>query len=425
MAKTRVTGNNINMLKVCLIYPSYDNIVQQKIDPPLGLLSIATVIKDKVDVTVLDLIGVESYTIPYADIYGFSICTPAVPKIDSLVIECKKTNPNCKIVVGGVHIAAIKNERYKGVDSYVLSSGETSFLKIIDDYPNIKETYDDYFKFDESSYIDRSFINMEDYKRTVDGLPAMAIQTSRGCPFACSFCSEHLLNNKVQYLKDDIVKKDILDYGYKAFFIYDDIFTLNKKRMSSILNTFKSINAIFDFHARVGSTTKDDLIQIKLSGGNLCRIGIESFSESILKLMNKKVTRQQNIDFIKMVKRVGLKTRIFIIFGFPGETEQTVNETISGIEEADPDQIMMATFIPYPGTDVYNNRNKYGITYINNDYSKFNLSEDNGVGHIIYDSIHTNKNEMYKLQHKLFDYIYSRKMRGELPSYQKRLLKNG
>jgi radical SAM superfamily enzyme YgiQ (UPF0313 family) len=274
--------------------------------------------------------------------------------------------------------------------------------------------------------IDRSFVNLDEYKRTVNGRRSLSIQTSRGCPFACSFCSEHLLNHSVEYAPEALVQNEIRTYskmGYGGYFIYDDIFTMNKRRLTPILSAFQETKSIFDFHARVGSTAREDLERIKESGGNLCRIGSESFSADILRGMNKRVTVQENIDFVTMAKDAGLTCRSFIIFGFPGENERTVDETIEGIERADPDQIMMATFVPYPGTDVFSHPGKYRISHIDKDYSKFNLSNEDGLGEIVFESEVTSKETLYRLQKKLYNYIYSRDMKGSLPFYQQKLLK--
>ncbi len=417
----------MNKPKICLIYPQHPGSIQEKIDPPMGVLSIATVIRlNGYDVTVVDLIGETEYRIPEADIYGISVCTPSVEETKKVARVCKSINAKAKIVVGGIHIAALPNEKMADVDAYVLGPGEQSFLNIIRDYPYLRESYTDRSIYKTLPIIDRSFVNLDDYKRTVDGQRSLSMQTSRGCPFACSFCSEHLLNHCVEYAPETLVQEEIRSYsklGYGGFFIYDDIFTMNKRRLAPILAAFKETNSIFDFHARVGSTTREDLELIQQCGGNLCRIGTESFSSEILLGMNKRVTVQENIDFVKMVKDVGLTCRCFIIFGFPGENERTVDETLEGIERANPDQIMMATFIPYPGTDVFKNPGKYKIFNIDKDYSKYNLSNDDGLGEIIFESEVTPKETLYRLQKKLYDYIYTREMKGSLPFYQQKLLK--
>jgi radical SAM superfamily enzyme YgiQ (UPF0313 family) len=83
-------------------------------------------------------------------------------------------------------------------------------------------------------------------------------------------------------------------------------------------------------------------------------IGIESGSDKVLKSMRKGTTRQQNIDAIKGLQDVGIEVLAWIVVGYPGETHETLYETISLLEEAQPDLVRAYPLIPYPGTRVYN-----------------------------------------------------------------------
>jgi len=64
--------------------------------------------------------------------------------------------------------------------------------------------------------------------------------------------------------------------------------------------------------------------------------------------MNKRVTVQQNAEVIKWAKDAGITSRAFFVFGFPGETRKTMEETMEFIEKTDPDQFFVSNFVPYP-----------------------------------------------------------------------------
>jgi radical SAM superfamily enzyme YgiQ (UPF0313 family) len=254
------------------------------------------------------------------------------------------------------------------------------------------------------------------------------MQTARGCPFSCNFCSEHVLTKKVLFRDTDNILNEITDIKHNhngsALFIYDDIFTINKKRLAIINNMFKENGMVFDFHMRADSVSYKECVDLYNSGGKIARIGVESYSDKILLLMNKKTTRKQNIEAIKIIKDSGLTSRIFIIFGFPGEDEFTVDETISGIEEADPDQIFLSTFVPFPGTDVWHNPTKYGITNIDEDYTKYSFVSDKGKGNLVFDTKWGSRDAMIKLQEKIYNYVYSRPFRGKTQKYHNKLIEN-
>jgi radical SAM superfamily enzyme YgiQ (UPF0313 family) len=207
-------------------------------------------------------------------------------------------------------------------------------------------------------------------------------------------------------------------------FIYDDIFTINKSRLVTIENIFRDNGVVFDFHLRADSVSAPECAILYASGGKIARVGIESFSNDILILMNKKTTREQNVDAIKMINDSGLTSRVFIIFGFPGETERTVDETIKGIEIANPDQIFLSTFVPFPGTKVWDDPDSFGITSVDKDYTKYSFVSDKGKGNIVFDTKWGNRESMLVLQEKIYSYVYSRPFRGKTQKYHRDLLKN-
>lgn len=422
-------------MKINFIHPPQYNVIDDRLDPPLGLLYIATNIKNHgyYDTTISDFSGKleKDWNIEYADIYGLTVYSPSVEIVKNIARKCKEINPKCIIVCGGIHATILPDSLLEGssIDCVVRGYGEYAMLDIIRDYPNVKKIYQG-ISFDPNllAIPDRSLIDITTYSRKINGKVAFNIQTTRGCPFACSFCSEHVLTKKILQRSSDSIYKEVknicTEYGGDALFIYDDIFTLNKTRLKQILDIFKNFNIIFDFHLRADTVNIQECKEIKESGGNMARIGIESFSDTILKKMNKKTTREQNISAIKKIKEAGLLSRIFLIFGFPGENEHTVEETISGIEEANPDQIFLSTFVPFPGCDVWSNPEKYNINRLDKDYSKYSFVSDKGKGNIVFGTSDISDDKILQLQDKMYQYVYSRSFRGPTQTYYTKLYKN-
>ena len=99
--------------------------------------------------------------------------------------------------------------------------------------------------------------------------------------------------------------------------------------------------------------------------------GIESGSQKILDLMNKGITVDQIKQGLSLAKSRGFKCRVYLIAGYPGESEETIDETIALITEVKPDDISIYPLIPYPGTPLYHHPDKFHITYIDKDFSKY------------------------------------------------------
>jgi radical SAM superfamily enzyme YgiQ (UPF0313 family) len=86
--------------------------------------------------------------------------------------------------------------------------------------------------------------------------------------------------------------------------------------------------------------------------------------------MNKGITADDNINAIRNANKVGLNLRVFLLVGFPGETDDSVDHTIWVMKKLEYNSFGVYSFVPYPGTDVWNNPEKYGAV-IDKDYSKF------------------------------------------------------
>ena len=141
----------------------------------------------------------------------------------------------------------------------------------------------------------------------------------------------------------------------------------------------------------------------------------------MLNRMNKKVLVQDNFDVIQWAKKYGINSRAFFIFGFPGETRDTIQETKDFIDKADPDQFFVSSFIPYPGTPTWRNPRKFGITKISSDFSQFYQVGKDGTGGVTIDTEWLNMEQFRELELEFREWIRHRDMRGLLQDYEEKL----
>ena len=144
-------------------------------------------------------------------------------------------------------------------------------------------------------------------------------------------------------------------YKINYFGIGDDLASANKKKFTKICHLINKRRPGIKFFTsvRANLVTEDFLIMLKDSGCEMVCMGIESASPKILKIMNKKVTVEQQRNAVRLVKKhFGWVDATFII-GYPGETYETIQETIDFCKEMElePEAIFYAT--PYPGTWLY------------------------------------------------------------------------
>ena len=367
-------------LTIELIHPPHPEAIEDRLDAPLGLLYIASMLESRgCNVRINDLSGSpeETWEFGWADIYGITVYATSIQACERIARRCKDKNRDCKVVVGGAHPTSIPEKMDAIFDIIVIGEGELAFLEIINDFPNNKRYYRKTLTKNLDLYPNPAYhlVDVYSYRRTIADEASLPMLTSRGCPYRCAFCGLARHHQVVKFRSPEAVAEEIRflknKYGINKFNFQDDTFTLSKKRMYRLLDLLKPLKIGFRCHGRAGVDTKEDYIKLKEAGCELIAWGIESGSQKILDRMNKEVSVADNENVICWAKEAGITTRVFFIIGFPGETKDTIEETKRFIEGADPDQYFVSNFVPYPDTDVWNNPEKYDVTWINHDFNNY------------------------------------------------------
>jgi radical SAM superfamily enzyme YgiQ (UPF0313 family) len=189
------------------------------------------------------------------------------------------------------------------------------------------------------------------------------IFTSRGCPYQCTYCSASIINGKVvRYFSPQCVINDIkklyYNYGARHFNILDDNFTFNKNYVIEFCQeylknplpgvTFSCPNGI-----RADRIDEEMLVLMKKCGFVKLMIGIESGNPLILKLMKKNLDLDKVKICVGLMKKYRIQSWGFFILGYPGETKQTLWQTINLAQELPLDWASFSLFSPIPGTEIY------------------------------------------------------------------------
>lgn len=424
--------------RINLIHPPQPDSIDDRLNPPLGLLYMAAVLENHgfaVSVTDLSSMpeGSWSELIGDYDIYGITFYTCAIGFVEKIASIAKQNNRKSVVVVGGPHPSSEPDHSLTlpNVDVAVIGEGENAILELAytvgsgGTLPK-KVHHRGVRSVEELPLPARHLIDLGGYSRTVDGCKATTIFTSRGCPFNCSFCYKDIFGSNVRYNSPERVIREIKQvksrWGYRHFVFWDDVFSLNRPRLYKICSMMKDLDIVFRCNGRVGFNTYDDFVRLRDAGCKEIAFGIESGSQEMLDSFNKKVTVEQNLEAIQEAQRAGLLVRAYMIVGFPGENERTIEETKRFIDLSSPDQFIVFTFVPFPGCDVWKHPKKYGVNIDKKDYSKFyTIAGKDGRGGIVFRTKDMDGEKLDKYRQDLIDHLSTKRQRGVLQPYMSKL----
>ncbi len=400
-------------MKVLLINPSqketYGNLTPPSY-PPLGLGYIAAVLeKEKHDVQIIDIDAdniTENQLINLIkqnfNLVGITSTSTTFKNAEKICETIKKYS-NITTVVGGIHPTIAPEESIKSpyIDIIVRHEGEETIIALVnalknntalDDIPGIsfkknskiihnkdKELVEN---LDTIPFPARHLFRQQKYTYP-DSLasPVVPIITSRGCPHLCTYCcSKQLFTRKVRFRSAvnvvDEIEHLIKTYGAKEIHIWDDTFTLNKKRVFEFRDEIKKrnikINFMFSGGLRVDHVNEDILKALKEIGAYSLAFGVESGSQKILDNVKKGITLEQVEKTFKIAKNLGFELWGFFMIGLPGETPETVRATIDFAKKLDPDVAKFHILKPFPGSEVYRQFKEQGLL-IEEDYTKYGI----------------------------------------------------
>lgn len=445
-------------MNILLINPSQEKVYGVKmaqIYPPLGLLYIGSAVKalgHRVKLLDIDIDKVTSDSFKAAlsdfkpDIIGITSVTPTIKDALRWAREAKRFDGNIRIIIGGIHatIAPMELAKDEAVDFIVVGEGEVTIAELIkaidkkySDYSGIKGILHKTGKgviqnpprdlienLDEINLPDRNLLRSLDFYIPPDAVrtPVATIMTSRGCPGDCTFCCTKLIFTRHVRLRsvDNIMKEiDLLvkKYGVKEIHIADDTFTINKRRVLDFCDCIRKrgYDIHFEFMNGIRADCVDEEIMEALKSIKMRNVGfgVESGSKEVLRLAKKNIDLSKVRRAFKLAKDFGFETWAFFIIGLPGETFDTVRESINFAKELDPDFAKFMILKPYPGSEVF----KY-------------LSERNLIDNYDYDQygVYTppahhlpgmSKDDMIKCQKQAFREFYMRP--GKIMSHLKRI----
>jgi radical SAM superfamily enzyme YgiQ (UPF0313 family) len=211
--------------------------------------------------------------------------------------------------------------------------------------------------------------------------PYVIVETSRGCPYACDFCvapihQGHKFRERSAKALVDEIERGYREFGIDFFYLWGDTVTLNVKSFSAFCEELIARNLPIRWfgNARADNLTDPAFVhRLRKAGCWMLAMGIETESEDIRKDMVKKLERQKIQTALNNMRDAGIRSFAFFIFGYPGESPATIEQTIDYAIELNPDFANFYPAVPYPGTELYNKVVRDGLL-VEEDWSRMEYS---------------------------------------------------
>lgn len=374
------------MKKILFINPTIGNTVFGKMKmlalPPMGLGVLASRTPERYAVSVVDENVNTLDTGADADLVAVTATTVQAPRAYEILHEFRRRG--IPTVMGGIHASVLPGEAALHADTVVTGEADELWSRVIDDYENkkLKKRYDagtrpgleNIPKIDRSIYSKKYMIH--------------SVQTSRGCPCNCSFCSVTRFNgSKYRFRNLDHVVEEIEGLEDRRFFIADDsIVGLGNDGIAHAKNLFarlKGMGRSWGSQVCITIAEHDDLLRDAAeAGANTFYIGFESIDAEALKSVDKKINLRPVIRNYKKTIRKFHDHGIGVIGGFilgtDADTKDVFDKTIEFIHETGIDGSQFTIMTPFPGTRLYDQMQQEGrllYTDYPKDWVRYNAYE--------------------------------------------------
>lgn len=354
------TSEYLNQIQLFENFPSYKAILNDLSNP------IWREIKDIISGFTPDYVGITMLTANYK-------AAKNIAKI------AKALDSNIKVVVGGTHPTldpegTLAEEEF---DYVIRGEGEFTFTELAN---GLEEDGIKGLSFKKNNQIihngDRAFIqdlnallfpSRDSFINDTKYLDFGYVITGRGCPFSCSYCaSPQLWHRTVRFrsVSNVIEELEYLQMNYNSSLIHfvDDTFNLNKDRAKEICRQIidKQLGIRWVCDTRADCLDEELVALMKKAGCIRVKIGAESGSDRMLKTIQKGISKEQIRKAVALIKKESLPLTIYLMTGFPGETNEDLKQTIAFARELDAQYYSLSVLAPYYGTRVWSDMKKAG-----------------------------------------------------------------
>jgi radical SAM superfamily enzyme YgiQ (UPF0313 family) len=336
------------------------------------------------------------------EVIGISSTTVSFHRAREVARAIREKNPGSIIVLGGVHVSACAASAmsHEEFDYGVIGEGEESMLALVDalaekreieSLPGVAFQRDGQVALqpprpliDDLDSLPFPAYDLIQDPRTYNPppcnyqeLPVASIVTSRGCPYACTFCDRSVFGQSFRQRSAENIADEIcklyFEHGVREIAFLDDTFTIRHGLIYDLFRTLEARGLRFPWTcmSRIDTVDRELLEFMRDHGCWHISFGIESGSDEILRIIKKRISLQQTREVIAHCEQLGIRTKGFFMVGHPGETMETLDQSIRFALELPLDDVVVTVSTPIPGCEQHRQAHQYG-SLDETDWSQFN-----------------------------------------------------
>ncbi|HCC48335.1 MAG TPA: hypothetical protein DEQ38_09525 [Elusimicrobia bacterium] len=364
--------------------------------PPLGLLSVAAYLRRElpgVKLKVLDWPGARLNPEAFArevsafgpDLAGVSVHTGTFSASVAAAAAIKKISPACFTAAGGHHASARPAQCLKYFDAAVIGEGEKTFSELarrlaagappgglpgLLTKPGDPPTRPEPLDIDSLPFPARDLLDLSVYRPAIFAYrrqPVTSMVTSRGCPYACGFCSKSVFGPTCRAQSPGRVLAEMKElaenYGIKEISFQDDTFTADRERVLRLCALIKENRLDLTWACMTRVDLVDPGLLSAMAGAGCFSIafGIDGASDGSCGLMGKGFDTARARAAVSSARAAGIETRGYYMFGYPGETFASLRASFEKIKEIDTDHVFFAFAHPFFDTPLYREAKEKGL----------------------------------------------------------------
>jgi radical SAM superfamily enzyme YgiQ (UPF0313 family) len=350
-------------MKIELIVPAtQENLLNRKkaLGPHLGLAMVAALTPPEVEVSLTD----ENVTVidfqKEIDLVGITTLTITAARAYEIADTFREKG--VKVILGGSHPSALPKEAIKHADAVVIGEAEGIWANVIEDFKEnkLQKIY--------SQRKQPSLINLPIPRRDLftDGSYYIknTISTTRGCPYACSFCSVTSFfghTYRCRPLEEILKEIETMNYKKPIWFVDDNIVG-NPKFAKRLFRALVPYKLKWVAQASITIARDDELLKLAAESGSMSLlIGFETLSQDNLVAMGKRVNVVDEYEMvIRKIHSYGIAIHGFFILGLDGDDEHVFERTVRFAKKMKLESAQFAWPVPYPGTALHESLEKAG-----------------------------------------------------------------
>ena len=337
---------------------------------PIGLMYVAASTPEDVEIAITDEhIETINFDKP-VDLVGITSMTAEINRAYEIADEYRRRG--VKVVMGGIHPSTLPHEAIQHSDSVVIGEAEGSWQNVINDFK--KGCLKKFYSLDIRPSLDNLAFPRRDLVKGKKYLTKNIIQTTRGCPFSCTFCTvTNFFGNTYRYrpVKDVISEVESLDGNFTVFI--DDNILANPKRAKELFTALIPYKKRWVSQSSINlAKDKEALALAEKSGCIGMFIGFESISQESLQAIKKSTNQVSTMrDSIKRIHDHGVLIEGAFIFGLEEDNRDSLLRTLDFAMEMRFSAVNFFVLTPFPGTQIREQIEKDG-RIIEKDWSKYN-----------------------------------------------------